>query len=137
MAMGGGTMNSTIKLQQVLLIDDDDSIRELALMGLEGMTDWKIDLAASASEGLEKAKKFHPDLILLDFVMPDINGLEAFAKLQEDPELKDIPVILMTGKAESDEVEQFLKSGLAGVITKPFDPVTLSEQIEEILAHRG
>jgi CheY-like chemotaxis protein len=129
-------MNSTVKLQQVLLIDDDDSVRELALMGLEGMTDWKIELAASASEGLEKAKKSHPDLILLDFVMPDMNGLEAFAKLQEDPELKDIPVILMTGKTEPKEVEQFLKSGLSGVITKPFDPVTLSEQIEEILAHR-
>jgi len=128
-------MSSIVKLQQVLLIDDDDSIRELALMGLEGMTDWKVELAASASEGLSKAKNFHPDLILLDLVMPEMNGLEAFAKLQADPELKNILVILMTGKTESMELD-FRKVGLSGVIIKPFDPVTLSEQIEEMLAHR-
>ncbi|MBI2809449.1 MAG: response regulator [Candidatus Melainabacteria bacterium] len=120
-------------MQRVLIVDDDDNIRELAQMGLEGMTDWKVDLTSSGAQALQKASAEKPDVIILDQTMPNMDGLQTFQHLKEDPVLCKIPVIMMTGKAKPVEIERFLELGFAGVIPKPFDPITLCDDIENIV----
>ncbi|CAN5280540.1 response regulator [soil metagenome] len=126
-------MNIRTKIQRVLVVDDDDNIRELAQMGLEGMTDWKVDISNSGAQALLKASVEKPDVIILDQTMPNMDGLQTFEQLRESPQLCSIPVIMMTGKTKPVEIERFLQLGFAGVIPKPFDPITLCDDIVKII----
>jgi two-component system, OmpR family, response regulator len=126
-----GCMQKSI--QKVLLVDDDQNIRFVAQMALEGLTDWKVILASSGAEAITTAKSERPDLILLDLMMPGMDGPTTYAKLKEESELSSTPVIFMTAKVQTHEVESHLKLGAAGVIAKPFDPMTLHEEILQIL----
>ncbi|HEY9712618.1 MAG TPA: response regulator [Chroococcales cyanobacterium] len=130
-------MQGSMAIERVLLVDDDASIRELAAMGLEGMTDWKVELASSGAEALDKANHSRPDVILLDLMMPGLDGLEVIARLRNDPAVAEVPVILMTAKVEPQESDRYRKAGFCGLITKPFDPVTLSEEIEQMVARHS
>ena len=125
-------MNIQTKIQRVLVVDDDDNIRELAQMGLEGMTDWKVDISSSGAQALLKASAEKPDVIILDQTMPNMDGVQTFQKLKENPLLCKIPVIMMTGKAKPLEIKRFLEIGFAGVIPKPFDPINLCDDIQNI-----
>jgi two-component system, OmpR family, response regulator len=120
-------------IEKVLLVDDDQNIRFVAQMALEGLTDWKVLLASSGSEAIQVAKSEKPDLILLDMMMPGMDGPSTYAKLQEEQDLASTPVIFMTAKVQTHEVENHLKLGGAGVIAKPFDPMTLHHEILQIL----
>jgi len=91
-------------------------------------------VAASAREGIDLAMGDRPDLILIDMMMPGIDGVVALAELKAIPNLKDIPVIFMTARAQPGEVASYLEKGAIGVITKPFDPMTLSTEVKRILA---
>jgi len=119
---------------RVLFVDDDANIRTVAQIGLEGLTDWDIELATSGYEALVLASNRVPDLILLDVMMPGLDGKETLAKLQEIPQMSTVPVIFITAKVQSHEIQQYMSLGAAGVITKPFDPMSLPEQIGAILA---
>ena len=127
-------MTTTIDIKQVLLVDDDQNIRTLAQMGLEGLTDWKVELAASGAEAISKATAVKPDLIILDVMMPGMDGPTTLAELRKLEELSTIPVIFMTAKAQTHEVELYQKMGARGIITKPFDPMTLPDDIQGILS---
>jgi len=127
-------MTTAMEIKQVLLVDDDLNIRTLAQMGLEGLTDWKVELASSGAEALTKAAELKPDLIILDVMMPGMDGPTTLGELRKVDTLNSIPVIFMTAKAQTHEVELYQKMGARGIITKPFDPMTLPDDIQGILA---
>jgi len=122
-----------MKIQKILLVDDDSNIQMIAQMGLEDRSDWNLVLASSGREALEKAVNEKPDIILLDIMMPGMDGKETFSKLKEQPTSANIPIIFMTAKVQTHEIETYLKMGASGVITKPFDPMTLSQDICKIV----
>ncbi len=127
-------MTTSIDIKQVLLVDDDMNIRTLAQMGLEGLTDWKVELAGSGAEALTKATEMKPDLIILDVMMPGMDGPTTLSELRKVESLAGIPVIFMTAKAQTHELELYQKMGAKGIITKPFDPMTLPDDIQGILS---
>ncbi len=121
-----------MQLSKILLVDDDENIRTIALLSLED--DFQVEIATSGQAALKHALVSKPDLILLDVMMPGLDGKATFEKLQETPELAKIPVVFMTAKVQIHEIDFYLKLGAAGVITKPFDPMTLAADVQNIWA---
>ncbi|MGI0485768.1 response regulator [Pantanalinema rosaneae CENA516] len=119
--------------QRILVVDDEDRIREIVRACLEDLGDWTVDTAASGQEGILKATSESFDAILLDVSMPDMDGVTFFSQLQTNPVTQAIPVILLTAKVLPADKAQFAAMGVAGVISKPFDPISLSTQVEQIL----
>ena len=113
--------------RRVLLIDDEDDIREVAQLCLEMVGKWEVVTASSGAEGVERAEAHQPDAIILDVMMPDMDGHATFRNLQANPATRHIPVILLTAKppAASDR----LVKDVVTVIPKPFDPIRLPGQI--------
>lgn len=122
-----------LNMKRILLIDDEDDIREATQICLEMTGAWEVLTASSASVGLIEAALHQPDAILLDVMMPDMDGLTTFQKLQENSATQNIPVILLTAKAQPAEQRRFTQLNVAAVITKPYNPFTLSEQVEQAL----
>ena len=118
-----------MKIRKILLVDDDRNIQMIAQMGLEDRPDWAVVVASSGPEALDKFEAEKPDLILLDMMMPGMDGKTTFSKLQERSNGSPVPVIFMTAKVQSHELQSYLELGAAGVISKPFDPMTLSQEI--------
>jgi CheY-like chemotaxis protein len=123
--------------KRVLVIDDEPGIREIVAMALRAIAHWHPILAESGAEGLTKAVAEQPDAILLDVMMPDMDGLTTFQHLQDDPITQAIPVILLTAKVQIVEQQQFMKIGVTGMITKPFKAPALIAQIRQILDWYG
>ena len=117
--------------RHVLVVDDDDSIREVAEMTLQLMGGWQVSTARSGSEALELARHLELDAILMDVMMPELDGPGTVQRMQADPDTPDVPVIMMTAKDVS--LDQRRELGLAGVIPKPFDPLTLIDEMSTIL----
>lgn len=124
------------KIEKVLIVDDDVNIRLITEMSLEGLTDWKLQLVGSGGEALDAIENDRPDLILLDMMMPDMDGVMVFGKIKSRYDADMPKVIFMTAKVQASEIEVYEKLGAAGVIMKPFDPMTLPEQIKSILHSR-
>ncbi|AFY77221.1 MAG: response regulator [Hydrococcus sp. C42_A2020_068] len=118
---------------RILIIDDEDDIREATQICLEVTGDWEVLTASSGREGLAKAAAEQPDAILLDVMMPDMDGLATLEKLQASPATNGIPVILLTAKAQPAEQRRFSQLDVAAVILKPYDPFTLSDQVIDAL----
>ena len=119
-------------MNRVLHVEDEPDIREVALMALEVVGGMTVTQAASGREALQAVKTCAPDLILMDVMMPGMDGPSTLAELRKSPETAAIPVILMTAKVQSHEIERYRSLGAIDVIPKPFDPMTLSDQIREI-----
>lgn len=115
----------------MLIIDDDPRIREIIEISLEG--DWITMTASSGEEALRALESMIPDVILSDRTLPDIDGTELILKIRENPNLKKIPVILLTARVQAQELEAYSQRDFAGVLSKPFDPMTLSDEINNIL----
>ena len=113
----------------ILIIDDEDGILGLARVGLEGVGGWRVLTARSGKEGLACAGAEHPDAILLDVMMPGMDGPATLRQLQANPATRSIPVILLTGKVHSGDLGEFAPLGVRGVISKPFDPLRLAAQL--------
>jgi CheY-like chemotaxis protein len=120
--------------RHILLVDDEADIREVVTLSLRALSGWRTSSAGSGSEGIAVARAQRPDAILLDVMMPDLDGPATFQRLQADPLTRDIPVILLTAKAQSADRRAFDKLGVAGTLTKPFDPMTLSARMSAMLA---
>jgi CheY-like chemotaxis protein len=120
-------------IKRVLVIDDEDGIREIIQICLEAAAGWEVFTAASGSEGLANAQSTQPDAILLDVMMPDMDGPTTFRQLQANAATQHIPTILLTAKAKISEQQQFIDLGVTGVITKPFKALDLVNQIRQIL----
>lgn len=117
--------------KRILIIDDDDDVREATQICLEVTGDWEIFTASSGKEGLIEAIAKQPDLILLDVMMPVMDGIETFSELQANVITQSIPVILLTAKAQPAEIQQFTQLQVLDVITKPYDPFSLSDRVAQ------
>ena len=127
-----GLRVATARDRSVLLVDDEPDILLVAQMSLELVGGLKVLAAGTASEGLSLAARERPDAILLDVTMPGMDGPQALARLKADAATADIPVIFMTARVQGREVSRHLERGAAGVIYKPFDPMTLAQEIARI-----
>lgn len=123
------------KINSVLIVDDDDNIRLITQMSLEGLTSWKIQEARSGKEALTCLEGHLPDVILLDVMMPDMTGMDLLSQARAILGENLPHVIFMTAKVQASEIEKYRLLGAAGVIMKPFDPMKLPEQIEAAIAH--
>jgi two-component system OmpR family response regulator len=124
-------MSDTMK---ILYVDDEDDIREIAVMSLELDPEIAVKACNSGSGALTVASEWLPDLILLDVMMPDMDGPETLERLRLDPKTASIPVVFATARSQPEDLERFMSLGAAGVISKPFDPMTLAEQARELFA---
>ena len=120
------------ELKKILHVEDDTDILEIVKMVLEGIGQFDLMQCSSGKEALKAAPEFDPELILLDSIMPEMNGIETLLELRKLVGFADIPVIFMTAKVQQAEVENFMATGAIGVIPKPFDAMTLSDQIRSI-----
>ena len=119
--------------RRVLLVDDEELIREVAEVSLAKVGGWEVFTASSGEEGLGKAVAVRPDAILLDVMMPGLDGPGTLARLQADPATATIPVVFLTAKVRQSERQQWIGLGAAGVVVKPFDPMLLANQVAEVL----
>jgi CheY-like chemotaxis protein len=119
--------------RRVLVIDDEDDIREVAQLALEAVARWEAFGAGSGAEGLRLAAEQMPDAILLDVMMPEMDGPSTLRALRAQPATAGIPVVLLTAKVQATDRSRFQDLGVSGVLTKPFDPMQLSRQVEELL----
>ena len=126
--------NNRRKLEKILLVEDEQDIQTIASMALTSIGGFILEVCSSGKEALDRGRAFLPDLILLDVMMPEMDGPATLRALQEIPELKKTPVIFLTAKVQSREVEEYTSMGALGVISKPFDPMTLSENVKNIFA---
>lgn len=120
-------------MKRVLIIDDEDDIREVAALALEATAGWTIFTAGSGAEGIAVATKEQPDAILMDVMMPGVDGPTTFRTMQQNPLVAGIPVLLLTAKVQGVDQRRFASLGVAAVLVKPFDPMTLASQISEAL----
>jgi CheY-like chemotaxis protein len=118
---------------RILIVDDEDDIREVAALSLETMAGWKVDVASSGAQGLASAIEYQPDAIVLDVMMPGMDGPATFRELRKNPATAHIPVLLLTAKVQSSDQRRFADLGVVAVLFKPFDPLTLATQIEDAL----
>jgi len=120
-------------LHRILIIDDEDDIREVAALSLETIAGWQVFVANSGTQGLARAIEHRPDAILLDVMMPGMDGPATFRELRKNPATAEIPVLLLTAKVQSNDQRRFADLGVQAVLFKPFDPLTLSDQISSAL----
>ncbi|MBL4645190.1 MAG: response regulator [Rhizobiales bacterium] len=120
------------ELKKITYVEDEPDIRAVAELALTLVGNFTVDVCVSGMEAIEKAPEFGPDLILLDVMMPGMDGVETFHKLREKPELADTPIIFMTAKVQKHEIESYRELGAIDVIAKPFDPMTLGQEINTI-----
>jgi CheY-like chemotaxis protein len=117
----------------ILVIDDEDDIREVAALSLETVAGWQVFTANSGAQGLARAVEHQPDAILLDVMMPGMDGPTTFRELRKNPATARIPVLLLTAKVQSSDQRRFADLGVEAILLKPFDPLTLSTQIASVL----
>ncbi len=123
-------------LQRILMVDDDSDIRTVAEISLTAVGGFTVEVCASGPEALERAPAFGPDLILLDVMMPGMDGPTTLKGLREIPALAQTPVIFMTAKVQPQEVAQLVACGALDVLAKPFDPMALPDALRRIWATR-
>jgi CheY-like chemotaxis protein len=127
------TPRSITEMRRILLIDDEEDIREVASLSLEAMAGWFVTTASSGALGIEAAIADPPEAIVLDVMMPGMDGPTTFREMQLRPEIAHIPVILLTAKVQGVDQRRFADLGVAAVLFKPFDPMTLAQQIADVL----
>ena len=120
-------------IRKVMLVDDEPDIRRIAQLSLQHLGPWQVVVAASGREAVDQARSEAPDLILLDVMMPQMDGPQTLQELRSDPSLEETPVIFMTAKTRHDDLAHYVSIGAVGVIAKPFNPVNLAGDIRRIL----
>ena len=122
-------------LNRILMVEDDRDIQTVAKLALEALGGFDVSICSSGTEAIQTELLYDPDLILLDVMMPGMDGPTTLKALRAIPQLADTPVIVMTAKVQPHEVAQYKAMGTLDVITKPFDPMTLAATIKSIWAH--
>ena len=118
---------------RLLLIDDESSIREVTKATLEATGNWDVTLAETGEEGIMLAQQIDPHLILIDLMMPEMDGVTAFEKIRAIPSVHNTPIAFFTAKATLEERQHFEEMGVQGVISKPFQPLELSNDLLVLL----
>ncbi|WP_274627700.1 response regulator [Arvimicrobium flavum] len=122
---------------RILYVDDEDDIREIAQMSLELEPEFEVHLCSSGAQALDKAAAWQPDLILLDVMMPEMDGPETLRRLAAGDQTSAIPVAFITARTQTHQVERYLAMGAVGVIPKPFDPMRLASDVMQLLRSNG
>ena len=120
-------------MRRILIVDDEADIREVAQVSLELMGPYEVITASSGRDGVHSARTRQPDAILLDVMMPDLDGPAVLAELRADPATRDIPVLFLTARTQTVERAQLVRLGAAGILTKPFDPLKLATDVAAAL----
>lgn len=120
------------KLTRVLMVDDDPGIRAMAHLSLTAVGGFEVELCPSGADALERLPIFAPDLVMLDVMMPEMDGPETLGRMVGLPDAKKIPIVFITANAGPGEVQALLGLGAAGVIPKPFDPMALPATLLQI-----
>ncbi|MEE3718934.1 response regulator [Tumidithrix elongata RA019] len=120
-------------VKKILIVDDEERIREVVSMCLTKLAKWEVIAVATAMEAIQKALEWQPHAILLDVSMPNMNGLEMLQQLQGHPRTVSIPVIFLTAKVQPNEKLLYQQLGIAGLIIKPFNPVEIAKEISHLL----
>ena len=121
-------------LNKILLVEDDPDIQEVAVMALSDFGGFEVDVCSSGLEALERVVSIAPDIILLDVMMPGMDGPSTLKELRANPETAAIPVVFMTARSQPHEVDEYKNLGAVEVITKPFDPIGLGDAVRGIWA---
>ncbi len=119
--------------RRILIVDDEEDVRAIAQLGLEMGAGWQVITASSGQEAVKMAAEHLPDAILLDMMMPDMDGRATLQRLKENSETQAIPVILVTAKVQPSDQENFASMEVAAIVAKPFRPLQLAEQISNAL----
>ncbi len=122
--------------EKILIIDDEEDILLISQMSLRKVGGFEVVTALGGEEGLEKAARERPDLIVMDVMMPGLDGPATLERLKALPETAETPVVFLTAKAQRNEVEQLKNLGAAEVLTKPFDPMPFPGRVREFLPFR-
>lgn len=120
------------ELQKICYVEDDEDIQRIARLSLERVGKMQVEIVGDPMRAIEAIRAFRPDLVLLDWMMPAMDGPTLFKRLRETPELRDLPVVFITAKASQRELEELRDMGAAGVLSKPFAPKELPDQLRAI-----
>lgn len=120
------------ELNKILYVEDEPDIAQVAKLALESIGGFTLETCENGLIALEKGPAFRPDLVLMDVMMPEMDGPAALKEMRNMPEMKDIPVIFMTAKVQPTEISEYKEMGAIDVIPKPFDPMTLAEKVREV-----
>ncbi|MGD8207937.1 MAG: response regulator [Chromatiales bacterium] len=123
---------STKPLERILYVEDEPDIQTVARLALEMVGGYQVEICSSGREALEQVGPFAPDLILLDVMMPEMDGPSTLEAIRKREDTRETPVIFVTAKVQSQEIAQYKGMGALDVIAKPFDPMGLPKEIEEI-----
>ena len=121
-------------LNRICYVEDDEDIQRIVRLSLERVGKMTVEIVGDPRAAIETAVAFKPDLVMLDWMMPGMDGPTLFGKMREDPRTRDLPVVFITAKASSVEMEELRALGAAGAISKPFSPKDLPDQLREIWA---
>ena len=124
----------TRPLEKVLYVEDDEDIQRIVRMSLERVGKMSVDIVSNSTEAIDRMKAYKPDLVMLDWMMPEMDGPTLFRKMREDAEVADLPVIFITAKASQRELEELIRLGAKGTISKPFSPKDLPDQLRSLWA---
>lgn len=119
--------------KRILVVDNEEYIQEVAKICLETVANWEVLTAGSGTEGINKAQSYQPDAILLDVMMPDMDGIATFEKLKANTKTSNIPVIFLTAKIQASDRHRYSELGIKEAIGKPFNPLELASQIATAL----
>ncbi len=119
-------------LNKICYVEDDEDIQRIVRMSLERIGKMRVEIVGDPAAAIDVILAFQPDLVLLDWMMPVIDGPTLFKQMRERPELRDVPVVFITAKASQRELDELRKMGAAGVLSKPFSPKDLPEQLRTI-----
>jgi two-component system, OmpR family, phosphate regulon response regulator PhoB len=119
-------------LKKLLIVDDEDGVRALVRMTLDNGL-YEIIEASDGLEALDLAREHHPDLVLLDVMLPDLSGMDVCRKIKDDPDLASTTVVMLTARAQTADLGDAEEAGADGYFTKPFSPIALTRKVESIL----
>ncbi len=119
-------------LRRILYVEDEPDIQTIARLALEEVGGFELQICTTGSEALEEAERFTPDLMILDVMLPGMDGPTTLTELRKKPALADTPALFMTAKVQPHELAQLRAQGASEVITKPFDPMTLADTVRRI-----
>lgn len=125
------------ELQKILYVEDEPDIRAVAQLALEMVGGFTLKVCESGMQALQEGEAFHPDLVLMDVMMPEMTGPMTLERMRAMPGMAQIPVVFMTAKVQPAEVAQFKALGALDVIAKPFDPMQLANQVRKVWESHG
>ena len=118
---------------KIMYVEDEPDIQTIARIALEQIGGFTLLVCSSGQEALDQVSDFAPDIILLDVMMPEMDGIETFRQLKTLPACAGIPVVFMTARVQTHEIKEYLALGAVDVIAKPFSPITLADQVKTII----